>query len=249
MKGKYEYDNDFWRECEREPFTPSEIALYMLLLHEANQNRWVMPFRCNTAFACYRLTTTKQNIFKARQRLKERGLIDFTTGTGKNAPAMYTLRDLSARLPVQLSDGLPVQPPCQLPHQLPVRLPLYKDKDRDKDNSIIKARGSEISLDELERKLLGDTAWQDEVRGALAKREISLDSNADLQERIRLFFQQQRVSGRTAREEADCRNHCFNWIASQLKNHRYGTDKHKRSDPRRAVAPATATAEDYLAPF
>lgn len=72
MKDKYGYDNDFWRE--REPFTPSVIAFYILLMHEANQNRWVMTFRCNAAFACYQLTTTKQNLFKARQRLTKRGL-------------------------------------------------------------------------------------------------------------------------------------------------------------------------------
>ena len=77
MAGIYEYINRFWAEAERSPFNPSEVALYHYLLYEANRLRWNMPFACHTAIICVRLSTTKQNICKARQHLVERGLIEF----------------------------------------------------------------------------------------------------------------------------------------------------------------------------
>ena len=87
MAGIYDYINRFWTEAERSPFNPTEVALYHYLLYEANRLRWNMPFACHTAILCVRLSTTKQNISKARQHLKERGLIEFHAGTGIRTPA------------------------------------------------------------------------------------------------------------------------------------------------------------------
>ena len=86
MAGIYDYINRFWTEAERSPFNPTEVALYHYLLYEANRLRWNMPFACHTAILCVRLSTTKQNISKARQHLKERGLIDCQVGTGIHTP-------------------------------------------------------------------------------------------------------------------------------------------------------------------
>ena len=91
MAGIYDYINRFWAEAERSPFNPTEVALYHYLLYEANRLRWEMPFACHTAILCVRLSTTKQNISKARQRLSERGLIEFQAGTGIRTPALYSL--------------------------------------------------------------------------------------------------------------------------------------------------------------
>lgn len=103
-----EYINRFWAEAEREPFNSSEVALYHYLLHEAERLRWDMPFACHTVIICIRLSATKQKICDARQRLMERGLIDFRTGSGIHAPDLYSLTEPST---VRLSPPLtPVAP-------------------------------------------------------------------------------------------------------------------------------------------
>ena len=155
MAGIYDYINRFWAEAERSPFNPTEVALYHYLLFEANRLRWEMPFACHTAILCVRLSTTKQNISKARQRLTERGLIEFQAGTGIRTPALYSLT-------LQTPRQLPQQITPQLPRELTVQLTHSNIEDKDKD--IIYSHSARDDghkpLDELESILLADTAWQ-----------------------------------------------------------------------------------------
>lgn len=109
MAGIYDYINRFWAEAERNPFNPTEVALYHYLLYEANRLRWNMPFACHTAILCVRLSTTKQNISKARQHLKERGLIDCQVGTGIHTPCAIFL-DHTA-VPAVAASGYPTVDP------------------------------------------------------------------------------------------------------------------------------------------
>ena len=156
MAGIYDYINRFWAEAERSPFNPTEVALYHYLLYEANRLRWNMPFACHTAILCVRLSTTKQNISKARQHLKERGLIDCQVGTGIHTPALYSLT-------IQPFRQLPHQVTRQLTHELTVQLPHSNIKDKDKDiiNSQHAQKDGYKPLDEIEA--LADqarNAWQ-----------------------------------------------------------------------------------------
>lgn len=169
MAGIYDYINQFWAEAERSPFNPTEVALYHYLLYEANRLRWNMPFACHTAILCVRLSTTKQNISKARQHLKERGLIDCQVGTGIHTPALYSLT-------IQPSRQLPHQITRQLTHELTVQLPHSNIKDKDEDiiNSQHAREDGHKSLDELESLLLADTVWQDKIIEVLAKRVTGL---------------------------------------------------------------------------
>lgn len=84
----------FWRECDREPFSTSEVSLYFLLVNEANRQHWVMPIRCCTSLICFRLKTTKSNVIKARDKLRRRRMIDFVKGESKSCPSLYTLLSL-----------------------------------------------------------------------------------------------------------------------------------------------------------
>ena len=180
MAGIYDYINRFWPEAERSPFNPTEVALYHYLLYEANRLRWNMPFACHTAILCVRLSTTKQNISKARQHLKERGLIDCQVGTGIHIPALYSLT---------------IQPPRQLTHELTVQLPHSNIKDKDKDiiNSQHAQEDGYKPLDEIEALLLADTAWQGKIIEVLAKRENWIIDRDRLHGHIRDFFDEQRI--------------------------------------------------------
>jgi len=119
----------FWQESEKEPFTTTEVALYHYLLSQANRNHWVMPIRCSTTIICHCLSTTRQNLHKAREGLKARGLIGFNRGIDKRKPAEYTI--------LQLSD--------QLTHQLRVQLPHNKIVDRYNNNNYKQSRNDKAA--------------------------------------------------------------------------------------------------------
>lgn len=193
-----------------------------------------MPFACHTAILCVRLSTTKQNISKARQHLKERGLIDCQVGTGIHTPALYSLT---------------IQPPRQLTHELTVQLPHSNIKDKDKDiiNSQHAQKDGYKPLDEIEALLLADTAWQSKIIEVLAKRENWIIDRDRLHGHIRDFFDEQRIGGNAQRDESDCRSHFYHWIIKHLNTTRYGT---KRKSPTYRDSDVTAvSAEDYEGAF
>ena len=105
----------FWRAAEEEAFTPSEAALYFYLLHKANTQKWQMPIRCPTSTVCAFLSTTKQNVMKAREGLRQRGFIEYHPGSGTHDSPLYTLTEN----PSELSDRLSNELSGQLSNQLP----------------------------------------------------------------------------------------------------------------------------------
>ena len=123
----FDYFNHFWDECRREPFTLSEISMFHYLLNEANHQRWQMPIRCNTSIMCLMMKTSKQNIVKARDHLKARGIIDFESGKGTNSPPLYTLLD--ATTPANVKNA------SQLSGQLSGQLSHYNKKNKEKENN------------------------------------------------------------------------------------------------------------------
>ena len=72
--GIYDYMNHFWFENENDPCSLSEGVLYFYLLYEANRQHWASPFKVSTQMLAARLNTSKQNVMKARDGLRKRGL-------------------------------------------------------------------------------------------------------------------------------------------------------------------------------
>ena len=93
------------------------------MLNEANHQRWQMPIRCNTSIMCLMMKTSKQNIVKARDHLKARGIIDFESGKGTNSPPSYTLLD--ATTPTNVKNA----------SQLSGQLSHYNKKNKEKENN------------------------------------------------------------------------------------------------------------------
>ena len=239
----YELSNRFWQEDEYDPFSISDIALYFYLLHRANTRRWQMPLRCPTAMICGHLKTTRQNIVKARESLHQRGFITFTPGKGKDTPSLYTIvenPDISAadELSGQLSDKMT----DELTHGLSDKTTVYKDKEIDKNIHNNKA-DEKIRLDELERRFMIDTDWQQSLLSLLSDK-----NRPKIGQYIREFFQSLKARGFEKREERDCRNHFYNWLKKQKTNSN-GVDKQPYNDRRRGVEVPTASSEDYEGAF
>ena len=228
MMSIYDYMNHFWFENENDPCSLSEATLYFYLLYEANRQHWVKLFKVSTQMLVARLNTSKQNVMKAREGLKKRGLIDYSKGEGKGKPALYTL-NLSDEQPLQLPQPM-TQPltgslACKLPQSLPHSN--NKEENNQKEGKEEKHSPSSnskvvLSLSELRGKLLNDDSWLRELSERLAKNKIILNGE-ELKDKVGEFFSEQELKGCKGKEETDCRDHVFNWINYKYKNN-YGNE-------------------------
>ena len=231
----------FWRAAEEEAFTPSEAALYFYLLHKANTQKWQMPIRCPTSTVCAFLSTTKQNVMKAREGLRQRGFIEYHPGSGTHDSPLYTLTENPSELSDRLSN--------ELSGQLSNQLPPYKNKDKDRSTTTAR-KESILSLEELEKMFLEDEQWQQSVLALLLARNINGATIEILRTQISQFFLYLRASGQTEGETKDCKNYFVNWLSKQpITNPRDGNIKPDNQDRRRASDVSLAPTEAYYQSF
>ena len=224
----YDYMNHFWFENENDPCSLSEGVLYFYLLYEANRQHWASPFKVSTQMLAARLNTSKQNVMKAREGLKKRGLIGYSKGEGKGKPALYTL-NLSDEQPLQLPQSM-TQPltgslACKLAQPLPhsnIKEDNNQKEGKEEKHSPSSNSKVVLPLSGLREKLLNDDSWLRELSDRLAKNKIIFNGE-ELKDKIRGFFSEQELKGCKGKEEADCRDHVFNWINYKYKNN-YGNE-------------------------
>ena len=226
--GIYDYMNHFWFENENDPCSLSEAILYFYLLYEANRQHWASPFKVSTQMLAARLNTSKQNVMKARDGLRKRGLIDFSKGEGKGKPALYTLRlseeqsqSLSQLMTQQLTESLASELPQSLPHSNIKEENTTKEVGEEKQSPSSNSKVV-LTLSELMEKLLNDNSWLLGLSERLAKNKIILNGE-ELKDKVREFFSEQEHKGCKGKEEADCREYVFNWIKYKYKNY-YGNE-------------------------
>ena len=226
--GIYDYMNHFWFENENDPCSLSEATLYFYLLYEANRQHWASPFKVSTQMLAARLNTSKQNVMKARDGLRKRGLIDFSKGEGKGKPALYTLRlseeqsqSLSQLMSQQLTESLASELPQSLPHSNIKEENTTKEVGEEKQSPSSNSKVV-LTLSELMEKLLNDNSWLLGLSERLAKNKIILNGE-ELKDKVREFFSEQEHKGCKGKEEADCREYVFNWIKYKYKNY-YGNE-------------------------
>lgn len=237
----FNFVSRFWRAAEEEAFTPSEAALYFYLLHKANTQKWQMPIRCPTSTVCAFLSTTKQNVMKAREGLRQRGFIEYHPGSGTHDSPLYTLTENPSELSDRLSN--------ELSGQLSNQLPLYKNKDKDRSTTTARME-SILSLEELEKMFQEDEQWQQSVLALLLARNIKGATHEILRTQISQFFLYLKASGQTEGETKDCKNYFVNWLSKQqLTNPRDGIIKPDNQDRRRASEVSPAPTEAYYQSF
>ena len=236
----YELLNRFWLENEYDPCSATEIAFYFFLLNKANTRRWKMPFRCSTELIRMQLSTTRQNVLKAREGLHKKGFISFTTGTSKGNYAQYSIIDCTTQFTVQTTDELTDKVTDaitgELTGPLPGRLPPHNIKDKEIYKSHI------ISMEKLESMLLEDGEWHSLI---LARPSTAITSDK-LIDYLKIFFAYQKKKGVKSRTIEDVKIHFQNWLSKKLENDKgYGNNEQKQTDPRRGTEIQAASAEDY----
>lgn len=253
MVGIFDYLNSFWSLNAQKPCSTSEVALYFYLLNEVNHNHWNMPVKCCTELIRIRLKTTKQNIMKARNGLKERGLIKFSKGQGKDDFASYTLIN-KVQKTSNSSKKLKQMDTSELSNQLSEalsdKLSEYNNiKKKDKDNFIrINKKSQEkiLTPNDLEKHLLNDYTWRQNLLKLLAAEGIVL-SDVEIKEKLDTFFLMLKTTYPKGKSEPDCRQYAYNWIKNYYKKNQHAKDY--ESNKRRAVEVPLAKPEEYAQPF
>jgi DNA-binding Lrp family transcriptional regulator len=233
----YALINRYGQENDSEPFSPSEAALYLNLLYKANCRHWQMPIRCPTSKLSIEINVSRQAVIDAREKLKARGLIDYTPGYGKVEAPSYTLIGLTGKLTDDLTDSLTDS------------LTIYNIKDKDNLNHNNRACEEKLSLDELKQRLSTDAEWLTNIHSLLSK-QFPIAS-ADVQTKLSEFFEYLRCHGFKEREDSDCRRYFFNWLKKQLTNQINNNNEHPKQQPdlRRSSAITASSAKDYEGAF
>ena len=227
--GIYDFMNHFWFENENDPCSLSETSLYFYLLYEANRQHWVMPFKVSTQMLVARLNTSKQNVMKAREGLKKRGLIGLSKGEGNGKPALYTLlfsEVQSQSLSLMTTQQLPETLTSKLSQSLPlsnIKEDNNKKEVREEKKSPSPNSNNVLSLSELRVKLLNDSSWHQALSSQLAKNGVNLNAEA-VRKELSGFFDMLEQKGCKGKEESDCRQYAFNWINYNHKNKNHGKE-------------------------
>lgn len=164
--------NQFWTQSKECAFNPSDAALYFFLLNTCNALHWKQPFGQSDRFLSLSLGFSINTIRGAKNRLKQRGLIDFKApeknGKGIEGQTKYVI------LSVSNFDIVPDTVPDT---------DADRDADRDTDNNI---RQDKIREDKKE-KVKKEKSFKEFTEQDF-KEELKLHSEKYSKEMLKDFF-------------------------------------------------------------
>lgn len=90
-----DYINQFWQTQANVSFSPNEVYLYFFLLKECNGQGWENPFECPNRRILLSIGMSEPTLIDCRNRLQQKGLIDFQAGKRREKSPVYYLKNLS----------------------------------------------------------------------------------------------------------------------------------------------------------
>ena len=97
--------NEFWKHERLNPGQALDAKFYFYLLDECNRRKWTNPFELRSRITELSLMITRKTIGEVRNRLKQKGLIDFVSAPNKHTVYRIINAPVSADNP--LSDCFP----------------------------------------------------------------------------------------------------------------------------------------------
>lgn len=83
--------SEFWRQNGFKPFGAMDATVYFYLVHQCYIRDWLNPFELQTRNLELALGITRKSIQESKNRLKQRGMIDFTDGNRGKTPSYSIL--------------------------------------------------------------------------------------------------------------------------------------------------------------
>ena len=101
-----DYINQFWQTSRSEAFSSNEVYLYFFLLNECNNRGWENPFECSNRIIVLSTGISEPTVIDCRNRLQQKGLINFEAGKRNAKSPVYYLNNLSKLLSKTFSKTL-----------------------------------------------------------------------------------------------------------------------------------------------
>ena len=124
--------NAFWDSATTNPLSTGQVSLYFALLHVCNRSNWTEWFAAPNQVLSVLTGLSRSGILKARNELKQRGLIDFqekATKATKYKVTMANSKQVSTQIGVQDGTQIGVQDGTQISDTL------YKHKHKQNEKS------------------------------------------------------------------------------------------------------------------
>lgn len=122
--------NSFWDSATTNPLSTGQVSLYFALLHVCNRSNWAEWFQAPNQVLSVLTGLSRSGILKARNELKQRGLVDFRERGTKATLYKITMAD-STQVSTQASTQKGVYDGVRKGMQNSSTL---KDIDREKEN-------------------------------------------------------------------------------------------------------------------
>lgn len=123
--------NSFWDSATTNPLSTGQVSLYFALLHVCNRSNWTEWFQAPNQVLSVLTGMSRSGILKARNELKQRGLVDFRERGTKATSYCITMAN-STQVSVQVSTQDGVQNSMRNSEQDSVQKSdtLYKQKQK-----------------------------------------------------------------------------------------------------------------------
>lgn len=257
--------NRFWEENRSNRFTTSECALYFYLLNEGNRKFWKMPFSCSSTLIVAETGLTKSTLVRARDGLQTRNLISFTEGIQNSRAPTYVINDADnyADSTYETAHKTKGESACKGKQGTAYKVESKTDKDakceavsnsfsKDKDKNLEKMEENKSTMPiyEIEKRMMEDENWQRLVLSQLSQMGYDAPKDNNLMPYIKQFFNFQRISNISEREEGDCRQHFFNKLKKEyLSKKNYGSNQFERNNRRGSLEVSSTSKENYESAF
>lgn len=232
--------NQFWQMNRSVEFSSNEVFLYFYLLNECNIRGWQNPFEHPNKTIVLATGMSEKTVIEVRNRLQQKGLINFESGKKNAKSPVYYLLDESKTVSKKVSklESKKVSKTVNI-------------NNKTKDNKTISpshARVGELfpadcffdkSLDECYMELKANQSWAETVTmniRASGCSDFTLDAFFKYLEQ---FFMEQQNKGETSKSPKDAMSHFASWLKIELKN-----KKNERRTDKRTTAGSTIPLTD-----
>lgn len=171
--------NSFWDSVGTNPLSTGQVSLYVALLHVNNRSNWIEWFTVPNQVLSVLTGLSRSGILKARNELKQRGLIDFRErGTKATLYKMLTIAN-SVQDGKQDSTQIGVQNGVQDGKQISVQKSntLYKQKTetKTKQKSVTKVTPEKyVDNGVLNDAVLAFVAFRRDIKAPMTDHAIEL---------------------------------------------------------------------------
>lgn len=138
--------NAFWDSATTNPLSTGQVSLYFALLHVCNRSNWTEWFAAPNQVLSVLTGLSRSGILKARNELKQRGLIDFqekATKATKYKVTMANSKQVSTQIGVQIGTQIGVQDGTQISDTL------YKHKQNEKSSTDVLPEKTDAFSDQI----------------------------------------------------------------------------------------------------